>query len=223
MQETQEMQLRSLGQEDPLQKEMATHSSILVWEIPWTEEPGGLQSMGSQKGWSMHGFSPCSFPSVVRVQDTLRPLGMMGPREGKSLGTWIATWKEAIGDQECHTRLRQDWQIHFCCFRPLTWPPFSYMKHLLISFQPLTPSHTNDLSLNPPSNNVEQEVYKHPQACFIARTQAYFHSFSALSTHNICQCNHSTHLYRIESRVLGNILNLLKGGSFRKWSCGGIN
>ena len=41
--------VRSLGQEDPLEKEMATHSSILAWEIPWKEEPGGLQSMGSQK------------------------------------------------------------------------------------------------------------------------------------------------------------------------------
>ena len=38
--------VQSLGREDPLQKEMATHSSILAWEIPWTEEPGGLQSMG---------------------------------------------------------------------------------------------------------------------------------------------------------------------------------
>ena len=38
-----------LGWEDPLEKEMATHSSILAWRIPWTEEPGGLQSMGSQK------------------------------------------------------------------------------------------------------------------------------------------------------------------------------
>ena len=45
----QEMQVRSLGWEDPLQKETATHSSILAWEIPWTEEPGGLQSMGSQR------------------------------------------------------------------------------------------------------------------------------------------------------------------------------
>ena len=41
----QETQLRSLGQEDPLEKEMATNSSILAWEIPWTEEPGGLQSI----------------------------------------------------------------------------------------------------------------------------------------------------------------------------------
>ena len=38
--------VRSLGQEDPLEKEMATHSSTLAWKIPWTEEPGGLQSMG---------------------------------------------------------------------------------------------------------------------------------------------------------------------------------
>ena len=45
----QETQVQSLDQEDSLEKEMATHSSILAWEIPWTEEPGGLQSMGLQK------------------------------------------------------------------------------------------------------------------------------------------------------------------------------
>ena len=43
------MQVRFLGGEDSLDKKMATHSSILAWEIPWTEEPGGLQSMGSQE------------------------------------------------------------------------------------------------------------------------------------------------------------------------------
>ena len=43
----QETRVRSLGWEDPLEKGMATHSSILAWEILWTEEPGGLQSMGS--------------------------------------------------------------------------------------------------------------------------------------------------------------------------------
>ena len=47
-QETQEMRVQSLGQEDPLEEEMVTHSSILAWEIPWTEEPSGLQSTGSQ-------------------------------------------------------------------------------------------------------------------------------------------------------------------------------
>ena len=45
----QETQIRSLGQEDPLEKEMAAHSSILAWEISWTEESGGLQSIGLQR------------------------------------------------------------------------------------------------------------------------------------------------------------------------------
>ena len=45
----QETWVQSLGQEDPLEKEMATHYSILAWEIPWTEEPGGLQSTGLQR------------------------------------------------------------------------------------------------------------------------------------------------------------------------------
>ena len=44
--------VQSLGEEDTLEKEMATHSSILAWKIPWTEEPDGLQSMWSQKSWT---------------------------------------------------------------------------------------------------------------------------------------------------------------------------
>ena len=52
MQEMQEMQVPSQGQEDSLEGSMATHSSILAWEIPWTEEPGGIQSMGSKKSWT---------------------------------------------------------------------------------------------------------------------------------------------------------------------------
>ena len=49
MQEMQETQVWSLDQEDPLEKEMATHSRLLAWKIPWTEKPGGLQLMGSQR------------------------------------------------------------------------------------------------------------------------------------------------------------------------------
>ena len=49
MQETQEMWVQALGLEDPLEKEMATHSSSLAWKIPWTEEPGGLQSCGHKE------------------------------------------------------------------------------------------------------------------------------------------------------------------------------
>ena len=48
-QETQEIRVQPLAQEDPLEKEMVTHSSIFVWKIPWTEKPAGLQSMGSQR------------------------------------------------------------------------------------------------------------------------------------------------------------------------------
>ena len=49
VQETQERRIRSLGWEDPLEEEMTTQPGILAWVIPWTEEPGGLQSMGSQR------------------------------------------------------------------------------------------------------------------------------------------------------------------------------
>ena len=49
MQETQEMQVQSMGQEDPLEKEMAIYASILAWKIPWTKEPSGLQSI---KSWA---------------------------------------------------------------------------------------------------------------------------------------------------------------------------
>ena len=55
VQEMQEMWVQSLNQEDPLEEGMATHPSILAWRIPWTEEPGGLQTMGWQRvrhGWS---------------------------------------------------------------------------------------------------------------------------------------------------------------------------
>ena len=49
MQETEEMRVGSLGQEDPLEEGMEAHSSILAWRIPWTEEPGGLHSMGLKR------------------------------------------------------------------------------------------------------------------------------------------------------------------------------
>ena len=49
MKKMQKTQVQSLGQEDPLEEEMATHFGILAWKIPWTEEPGGLQSTGAQE------------------------------------------------------------------------------------------------------------------------------------------------------------------------------
>ena len=74
MWETQETRVQSLGQEDPLNEEMATHSSILAWKIPWTEESGGLQSTGSQRAghdWAHtriypHCFSVYLFCQLLR-------------------------------------------------------------------------------------------------------------------------------------------------------------
>ena len=64
----QETWVRSLGQEDPLEKGMATHSSILAWRITWTEEPGGLRSMGSQRlghDWATEHYRHKTFTSLV--------------------------------------------------------------------------------------------------------------------------------------------------------------
>ena len=74
MQEMQEMQVQALGQEDPLEEEKATHSSTPGWEIPWAEEPGGLQSMG-----------------VTKCQTRLSTVQAENPRAG-----------EAPGIQEAH-------------------------------------------------------------------------------------------------------------------------
>ena len=81
----QKTRVQSLGREDPLEKEMATHSRILAWKIPWTEEPGGLQSMGLQKSFtftylkvSVHCLFVC-FSQPHSLQDFISPA---------SNGTW---------------------------------------------------------------------------------------------------------------------------------------
>ena len=67
----QETRVQSLGQEDPLEEEMATHSSILVWRIPWTEELSGLQSIGSQRvGHDCRDLAP-----VVTYHDQVQVMG----------------------------------------------------------------------------------------------------------------------------------------------------
>ena len=73
MQETKEMQVRSLGQEDHLENEMATHSSILAWRIPWTEETGGLQSMGSKE--SSTNIHPLIVPQYIDFFKKLKVCG----------------------------------------------------------------------------------------------------------------------------------------------------
>ena len=88
----------SLGQEDPLEKEMATHSSIHAWKIPWTKEPGGLQSMGSQRighNWvtSLHFRDICSLQSQIGDKDiqctvlNVKPSGL----SWLCLALWLVT------------------------------------------------------------------------------------------------------------------------------------
>ena len=81
MQETRETQVQSLGQECSLEEEMATHSSILVWRIPWTEEPGGLQSIWSQRvghHWAQHSMSEWTWGFIKLLTSQKRDVDMMG-------------------------------------------------------------------------------------------------------------------------------------------------
>ena len=76
--------VQSLGREDPLEEEMATHSSILAWETPWTEESGGLQSMGSLKSWTTtdrlnNSRNNKSHPRTHTEGDKVGPGGVSAP------------------------------------------------------------------------------------------------------------------------------------------------
>ena len=76
------MQARSLGQEDPLEKAIATHTSILAWKIPWTEEPGGLQSMGSRRVGHNQTTDHAHARSSLPVMLTLA-FHLSGPQDSK--------------------------------------------------------------------------------------------------------------------------------------------
>ena len=65
----QETQVRVLGQEDPLEKEMAPHSSILAWRMPWTEEPGRLQSMGLQSQTGLRNYTTTTTTTTLLCMD----------------------------------------------------------------------------------------------------------------------------------------------------------
>ena len=84
-----ETQVQSLVQEDPLEKGMATHSSILAWRIPWTDEPGGLQSMGSQRGG--HDWVTLTLQDsghLMRRADSLEKTLMLGGIGGRRRRGW---------------------------------------------------------------------------------------------------------------------------------------
>ena len=122
MQETQETQVRSLGWEDSLEEEMATHSSILAWRTQWTEEPGRLQSTGLQRVWCnwsnlacMHAFS--SLGAVIQSQ-TLLERGPM--REEASLGS--STWKVGTRAPQSSCTPRAPSRKPLQCHPAWVWP-----------------------------------------------------------------------------------------------------
>ena len=159
MQETQETQVRSLGQEDSLEKGMATHSSILAWDIPWTEEPGGLQSIGSQRvghnwsdlAWSHFGES--IWISLPYLRNTWRaewsperhPLVEVGFQNSLCIGSS----KPELGISRMHTKIWCSWILSWypdttlgaqlspeyspshLFFSPATKRPSSFSKSLL--------------------------------------------------------------------------------------------
>ena len=107
MQEMWEMQLESLGREDPLEKGMATHSSILAWRTPWTEEPGGLQSMGLQSQTRLSNLAPSrELPTILPLPPwSLESLAINYLY--KNLYLTLCSWVETV--------LRQ-WMIFCICF-----------------------------------------------------------------------------------------------------------
>ena len=80
----QETQVQSLNREDPLEKEMAAHSSILAWEIPWAEEPGGLQSMGSKKESHTHTHTHTK-DGLVTTQPQMIALNFCSPPPNQNI------------------------------------------------------------------------------------------------------------------------------------------
>ena len=105
----QETQIQTLGQEDPLEKEMATHSSILAWRIPWTEEPGRLQFMGLQRvEWlALWGFTGGSDGKEYACNaEDLGPIPGLGrsPRKGNGYPL-----QSGVGTERTFTS--KDWNV----------------------------------------------------------------------------------------------------------------
>ena len=112
MQETQETRVPSLGWEDPLEESMATHSSVLAWRIPRTEEPGGLQSIGLWRVWYDWSNLACKH-KVARVD--FLPL-----RGGKKKNQYLAG---LLGPISCHSNIQMYWVERCPSMPPIPSPP----------------------------------------------------------------------------------------------------
>ena len=134
----QKTQVQSLGLEDPLEEGMATHSSVLAWRIPWTEEPGRLQSMGLQKLNTIEPLSSVQFSRSV-MSDSLRP------HESQPLNK--SNWKENNFIFVFQLSLGQDW-----CF--FLWYQFSQFS----SVSQLCPTLCNPMNRSTPGLPVHHQL-----------------------------------------------------------------
>ena len=109
-----------LGQEDPLEKEMATHPSILAWRIQWTEEPGGLQSTGSQRVRHDWQTSLSTYPQIASNYSSV-PEKAMAPHS--STPAWKIPWTEEPGGLQSMGSLRvgHDWATSLSLFTFMHW------------------------------------------------------------------------------------------------------
>ena len=122
MQETEEMWVQSLGQENSLEEDMATHSSILAWRIPWTEEPGGLQSTRSQKSHTQIEWLSMHRHSAPRLSG-LKPQIFI-PSVSKK---WRPLISDAVGE------LRTGWGSGFSPLAQIPFPPVAEVGFLWTS------------------------------------------------------------------------------------------
>ena len=145
----QESGVRSLGQEDPLEKEMATHSSIFAWRIPWTEESGGLQSMGSQR--VRHDYVTNTFTFHRRGNSSHLVHNVRAGKMGQELGAKPHMWGRFL--LPGHTE--QSSQSHGCS--PSTQLTGEIQHHINLSLPStttcsLTLSHEKTARLFPEEN-----------------------------------------------------------------------
>ena len=105
----QETGVRSLGWEDPLEKEMATHSSVLAWRIPWTEEPGGLQSMGSQSvrhDRVTDTYTPDTHVTLTYTPDTRVTLTYTPDTHVRLPSGFILRSRDVVGPLRCRKKMK---------------------------------------------------------------------------------------------------------------------
>ena len=132
MQETQEMQVQSPNWEDPLEKEMATHSSILAWRIPWTEGPGGIQSTESQSSTRLS-KTECTRVHTHTHTHTRTKWYIRNSKSNCSLLLHILVHDRSLEHVSCHQNRRRQ-LLHWAVYQGIGGDTASSLQILLLGF-----------------------------------------------------------------------------------------